>query len=202
MGGYQAAATDRDQAFFSDVFGRASPHVLTQYTPDRLATRAQEIVSVGGTALKAPDDIAQTLQRRAQKAFRLRPKELDTIRTLESQMRQLDKAIARDLDAIPQTITSVHGIGPMHGAGIVAEIGAIARFGSDDAVANYAGLAWRIHQSGNFDTEDRPLTRSGNKYLRYYLIEAGFVCATRNSKRSTSGNTVTPPTTPTSGRWC
>ena len=187
-GGYRAAAKDRDQAFFSDVFDRASQHVLTQYTPDRLATTplatlAQEIVSVGGTALKAPDDIAQTLQRLAQKAFRLRPKEsearrlslamyLDTIRTLESQMRQLEKTIARDLGAIPQTITSINSIGPVHGAGIVAEIGPIARFRSDDAVAKYAGLAWRIYQSGNFDAEDRPLTRSGNKYLRYYLIEA------------------------------
>ena len=187
-GGYRATAKDPNQAFFSDVFGRASQHVLTQYTPDRLATTplatvAQEIATVGGAALKAPDDIAQTLQRLAQKAFRLRPKEsaarqfslimhLDTIRTLESQMRQLDKAIARDLHAIPQTVTSIDGIGPVFGAGIVAEIGPVSRFPSDDAVAKYAGLTWRTHQSGTFDADDRPLTRSGNAYLRYYLIEA------------------------------
>lgn len=187
-GGYRATAKDRDQPFFSDVFGRASQHVLTQYTPDRvattpLATLAQEIAKVGGAALHAPDDIAQTLQRLAQKAFRLRPKEsearqfslimhLDTIRILEGQMRQLDKAIARDLDAIPQTVTSIDGIGPVFGAGIVAEIGPITRFPSDDAVAKFAGLTWRAHQSGKFDAEDRPLTRSGNAYLRYYLIEA------------------------------
>lgn len=187
-GGYRATAKDQNQAFFSDVFGRASQHVLTQYTPDRLATTplatvAQEIAAVGGAALKAPDDIAQTLQRLAQKAFRLRPKEsaarqfslimhLDTIRTLESQMRQLDKAIARDLHAIPQTVTSIDGIGPVFGAGIVAEIGPVSRFPSDDAVAKYAGLTWRTHQSGTFDADDRPLTRSGNAYLRYYLIEA------------------------------
>ena len=127
--------------------------------------------------------IAQTLHRLAQKAFRLRPKEsaarqfslimhLDTIRILEGQMRQLDKAIARDLDTIPQTVTSIDGIGPVFGAGIVAEIGPITRFPSDDAVAKFAGLTWRAHQSGPFDAEDRPLTRSGNAYLRYYLIEA------------------------------
>lgn len=187
-GGYRAAAKDPDQAFFSDVFGRASQHVLTQYTPDRVATTpvatlAQEMAAVGGAALKAPDDIAQTVHRLAHKAFRLKPKEaearqlslimhLDTIRILESQIRQLNKAIARDLDAIPQTLTSIPGIGPVYGAGIVAEIGPIARFRSDDAVAKYAGMAWRIHQSGNFVAEDRPLTRSGNRYLRYYLIEA------------------------------
>ena len=186
--GYRTLAKDADQPFFSDVFGRASQHVLTQYTPDLLATTplatiAQEIVAIGGPALKAPEDIAQSLQRLAQKAFRLRPQEtqarqfslvmhLDTIRTLESQIRQIDKAIARDLAAIPQTLTSINGIGPVYSAGIVAEIGPIARFPSDDALAKYAGLTWRAHQSGHFDAEDRALTRSGNTYLRYYLIEA------------------------------
>ena len=126
---------------------------------------AQEIAGIGGAALKAPDDIARTLQRLAQKAFRLRPKEsearqfslvmhLDTIRILESQIRQIDKAIVRDLQAIPQTVTSVAGIGPVFGAGIVAEIGPIARFPSDDALAKYARLTWRTHQSGKFDAED------------------------------------------------
>ena len=186
--GYRAAAKDDGQPFFTDVFGRASQHVLTQYTPDQvattpLATIAKEIAEIGGPALKAPDDIAHTLQRLAQKAFRLRPKEtearqfslvmhLDTIRTLESQIRQIERAIARDLAAIPQTVTSVAGIGPVYGDGIVAEIGPIARFPSDDALAKYAGLTWRAHQSGTLDAEDRPLTRSGNAYLRYYLIEA------------------------------
>ena len=119
----------------------------------------------------------------AHKAFRLRPKEsearqfslvmhLDTIRLLEGQMRQLDKAIARDLAAIPQTVTSIDGIGPVFGAGIVAEVGPVSRFSSDDSVAKYAGLTWRAHQSGTFAADDRPLTRSGNAYLRYYLIEA------------------------------
>ena len=187
-GGYRAVSKDPDQPFFSDVFGQASQHVLTQYTPDRLAqtplaTVAQEIADIGGAMLKAPDDIAHSLQRLAQKAFRLRPKEsqarqlsliihLDTIRNLERQIRQIDKAMARDLLAIPQTVTSVPGIGPVYGAGMVAEIGPIARFSSDDALAKYAGLTWRTHQSGPFDAEDRPLTRSGNTYLRYYLIEA------------------------------
>ena len=51
--------------------------------------------------------------------------------------------------------------GPVYSAGIVAEIGPIARFPSDDALAKYAGLTGRTHQSGHFDAEDRPLTRAG-----------------------------------------
>ena len=195
-GGYRAAAKDDDQPFFSDVFGKASQHVLTQYTPDRIATTplaqiAEEIAQIGGPTLKAPDNISQTLQKLAEKAFRLRPKEsqarqlslvmhLDTIRMLESQIRQIEKAIARDLQAIPQTVTSISGIGPVFGAGMVAEIGPVGRFRSDDALAKYAGLTWRAHQSGHFDAEDRPLTRSGNAYLRYYLIEAADRVRVRN----------------------
>lgn len=63
--------------------------------------------------------------------------------------------------AFAQTVTS--------NPGIVTEIGPIQR-SSDDALAKYAGLTWRTHQSGQFA---RPLTRSGNVYLQYDLIEAG-----------------------------
>lgn len=31
---------------------------------------------------------------------------------------------------------------------------------------------WRVHQSGNFQSEQTRMTKTGNKYLRYYLIEA------------------------------
>jgi transposase len=185
-GGY-AHARDT-HAFFSDVFGRASQHVLAQYTPDQLAltplaTLATDIAAVGGPRLQAPTDIAATLQTLARKAFRLHPQEtqarhlslvmhLDTIQALQRQLQALDKPIARELAAIPQTLTSIPGMGPVYGAGILAEIGPIGRFASDDALAKYAGLTWRTHQSGPFDAADRPLTRTGSSYLRYYLVEA------------------------------
>ncbi|GAW93210.1 transposase, partial [Calderihabitans maritimus] len=67
---------------------------------------------------------------------------------------------------------TVPGIGPVYTAGIVAEIGDISRFKNHNALAKFAGLTWRQHQSSKFSAEDIPLTRSGNYYLRYYLIEA------------------------------
>ncbi len=185
-GGYAQARTDG--AFFSDIFGQASQHVLAHYTPDQVAltpltTLATEIAAVGGNRLRAPDDIAATVQALARKAFRLHPQEsqarhlslvmhLDTIQALQRQLRALDKPLARELAALAQTLTSVPGIGPVYGAGILAEIGPVGRFPSDDALAKYAGLTWRTHQSGPFDAPDRPLTRSGSSYLRYYLVEA------------------------------
>ncbi|MDI6711444.1 MAG: transposase, partial [Bacillota bacterium] len=57
-------------------------------------------------------------------------------------------------------------------AGMIAEIGDIARFPSERALAQYAGLTWSRYQSGNFDAEDRSLSKTGNRYLRYYLVEA------------------------------
>jgi transposase len=36
----------------------------------------------------------------------------------------------------------------------------------------YAGLTWRPNQSGHCDADIRPLTRTGNVYLRYDVVEA------------------------------
>lgn len=57
-------------------------------------------------------------------------------------------------------------------SGILAEIGTITSFSSHDALAKYAGLTWRINESGNYSAKDTRMTKTGNKYLRYYLIEA------------------------------
>ena len=63
-------------------------------------------------------------------------------------------------------------IGPVLAGGIVAEIGDISAFHSSDALAKYAGLMWKSNQSGDFDGEDTPMSKAGNRYLRYYLGEA------------------------------
>ena len=39
-------------------------------------------------------------------------------------------------------------------------------------MAKFAGLKWRKHQSADFQAEETRLTRTGNRYLRYYLCEA------------------------------
>lgn len=57
-------------------------------------------------------------------------------------------------------------------AGILSEIGYIDAFHSQEALAKYAGLVWRENQSSRFIGEDTPLSKAGNAYLRYYLLEA------------------------------
>jgi len=70
-------------------------------------------------------------------------------------------------------LTSIPGIGSVYAAGIVAEIGDVTRFAGDEAkVAKMAGLKWRKSKSGERASEETPLTRRGNAYLRYYLCES------------------------------
>ena len=94
------------------------------------------------------------------------------MRALEKEIKTLDKAIEQQFDIIPNTLTSIPGIGKVYSAGIIAEIGDINRFASQAAVAKYAGLVWTQHQSGNFEAQHTRLIKSGNRFLRYYLLEA------------------------------
>ncbi len=94
------------------------------------------------------------------------------MRALDSQIKVLDKAIEQQFEIIPNTMTSIPGIGKVYSAGIIAEIGDINRFQSQASVAKFAGLVWTQHQSGEFEAQDRKLIKSGSRFLRYYQLEA------------------------------
>ena len=95
-----------------------------------------------------------------------------TMRALDRQIKVLDKAIEQQFEIIPNTLTSISGIGKVYSAGIIAEIGNVNRFHSQASVAKFAGLVWKQHQSGEFEAQDTKLIKSGNRFLRYYLLEA------------------------------
>lgn len=96
------------------------------------------------------------------------------IKTIKEQIKELDKAIEKLLVTIPesQCLMSIPGIGKVYCAGILAEIGQIERFEDQAKLAKYAGLYWKRKQSGSYESERTSLTRTGNHYLRYYLVEA------------------------------
>ena len=57
------------------------------------------------------------------------------------QEKRLGQAIAQDLEAIPHTLDTTPGLGPVFCAGIIAEIGGVERFQYEEAkVARYAGF--------------------------------------------------------------
>jgi transposase len=174
-----------------DPFGATSLAVLEQFTTEELVQRPLEDLAAfvheqGRGRFADPDEVAATLQRAARDSYRL-DRVLDepvtlvlgttlaTIRTLQAHLKAVDKTIARELLAIPpsrRTIDSVPGLGPVWTAGLIAEIGDIWRFADDAALAKYAGLVWNPQESGSFQAQDTPLSKAGNAYLRYYLVEA------------------------------
>jgi transposase len=96
------------------------------------------------------------------------------IQTLKKQIKELDKSIIALFEIVPEAkcLTSIPGIGLVYAAGIIAEIGQIERFDNEAQLAKYAGLYWKKSQSGNYESERTPMTRTGNQYLRYYMVEA------------------------------
>lgn len=95
-----------------------------------------------------------------------------TIRTLKTSLKEINKAIEQEFSAFTNTLASVQGIGPVYAAGIYAQIGDISKFDSDSKLAKFAGITWRKIQSGKFNAEETRLTKTGSNFLRYYLVEA------------------------------
>ncbi|QNK39325.1 IS110 family RNA-guided transposase [Caproicibacter fermentans] len=141
------------------------------------------IVKSGRGRFANPEATAKAVQTAAKGSYRL-PKTVNdsvnqamsvsiaAMRALESQIKTLDKAIEQQFEIIPNTLTSVPGIGKVYSAGIIAEIGDIHRFQSQASLAKFAGLVWSQHQSGDYEAENTHLIKSGNRFLRYYLLEA------------------------------
>ncbi|WP_212963342.1 IS110 family transposase, partial [Cohnella xylanilytica] len=141
------------------------------------------VARCGKNRFENPQDVAQALQKAARSSYRLPKAMADAvnlamasniriIRSLQEQAKSLQKAIEEHLATIPQTLTSVPGIGPIFAAGILSEIGDIQRFPNQMALAKYAGLAWTESQSGDFKGVESRLIKSGNRYLKYYFTEA------------------------------
>lgn len=173
---------------FSDPFGATSMAVMEELEPETIAEMSlEELVEFlqdkGKNRFEKPKEIAQYLQKLARSSYRLNKTmqdpvnislsvTLSTIQHIESQVKRLDKEIAKLMKGMSQTLTSVKGIGDVYAAGLIAEIGDIKRFKDHHALAKYAGLVWNQNQSGEFESQETARMRTGNKYLRYYLIQA------------------------------
>jgi transposase len=160
------------------------------FTLDELAELPLEafcnlIQEKGRGRFKQPERIAKAIQRAIRSSYRLGSVAQESIdivlgilvceiRALEKNIRELDKAIEQLVVVIPeyQCLTSIPGIGKVYAAGLIAEIGQIERFEDQTKLAKYAGLSWKVKQSGNYQSQNTPLTKQGNRYFRYYLVEA------------------------------
>jgi hypothetical protein len=117
------------------------------------------------------------------------------IQALQQEIQAVDADIERCLQAesYPEVawLDSIPGLGKVFSAAIAAEIAGIQRFAApqkwdpkhksfrqrnardvEDALAKYAGLWWPQNASGQFDAEERPLSKRGNSFLRFFTLLA------------------------------
>lgn len=187
------AVLDKSEQPFSDKFGATAIAVMQDfYSPEEIASMPLEdlisyIMEKGKKRFSEPEKVATLLQKAARDSYRMDKAAYEpintaiaasytVIQTLEKQIKELDKAILKTVKGLHSneydSLISIRGIGPVYAAGIISEIGFISRFNKEEKLAKFAGLTWRKKQSGRFTAENTRLTKSGNKYLRYYLTEA------------------------------
>jgi len=169
------------EAMLTDFF--SPEEIMSMPTDDLVAFLCEK--SKGRFA--DPESVAGILKRAAAESYRLDKVLYEPINTaiassfnclsaFEKEIKSVDKAIERlavgQSGNEYQILKSVPGIGPVYASGILAEIGSGSAFHSQDALAKYAGLVWLRSQSGEFDADDTPMSKAGNHYLRYYLVEA------------------------------
>jgi len=181
---------------FCEVWGATSATLLTEFSVAEIAAMSlpqltKLIQEYGRKQFDDPQATARHVQRTLQNSFPVTA-DLDAaltnvlqiawahIRGLEKLMRRLDRDIAQRMQRIPNPLLSVPGLGPVITAGIVAEIAEIQRFPDHPQLAKFVGLVWRKHASGQFVGEETRLAKTGNVYLRYYLIEGANLMRQHN----------------------
>lgn len=158
---------------------------LDEISQMKLEALAERLNKAGKGRFSDPEKLAKAIQKAIRDSYRIGKvlqNSVDVVLAsyariiagLKKQIQTLDKSIESLCAIIPEarSLMSVPGIGPVYTAGLIAEIGQIDRFDNEAQLAKYAGLYWKVSQSGTFRAERTPRTHTGNEYLRYYLIEA------------------------------
>lgn len=189
----ELATLDKSLQPFSNHYGATASAMLTDFLSpeDILNTSVEDLVDFlrvnGKNRFEDPFKTAALLQEAARNSYRLDKclyepltisiaSSFNCLKTYESEIKSVSKSIEKAIKGFNPNeyicLNSIPGIGPVYAAGILAEIGTIASFSSHNAFAKYAGLTWLENQSGDFKADDTSLSKAGNSYLRYYLIEA------------------------------
>lgn len=188
---------------FSDNFGATAVEVLLEFkTTEEIVNSSLEdltefLISASNNSFKNPELIAKELKAAARNSYRLDKMAYDSINIsiassmnlinfYQSEIKALEKQILNLIKGLNNTyyniLKSIPGIGPVYAAGLLAEIGEIDQFPNDAALAKYAGLTWRKSESGNFVAQETRMTKTGNTYLRYFLIQAANTVRMSNAE--------------------
>ena len=85
---------------------------------------------------------------------------------LERELRQAARGDARVV-----LLKTIPGVGDLLGLTLASEIGDVARFATPRKLIGYAGLAPRVHQSGD-RSRTGALSKAGSRTLRWAAVEA------------------------------
>ncbi|QAT40188.1 IS110 family transposase [Clostridium sp. JN-9] len=187
------ALLDGEEHPFSNKYGATASSILTDFlsSEDIANASIEELVEFINTKsrkrISDPQMTAKILQQAARNSYRLdkclyEPLTIsiacsfNCIQAFEKELSTINKAIEKAVMGMNpveyQILMSIPGFGPVYSSGILAELGSVHAFPNNDAIAKYAGIVWKENQSGDFKAENTPMNKAGNRYLRYYLIEA------------------------------
>jgi transposase len=109
-------------------------------------------------------------------------------RDLTAQLALVEADIAREaaIDPIVRRLQTVHGIGPVLGLMLRAEIGDVSRFPTPAHLASYAGLVPQVDSSATHTHYGR-ITKAGSPWLRWALVEVGVQTLRRQDPRGRWG---------------
>lgn len=141
---FKKYSTMTQEKVFSDTFSTTALAVYDEFeSAEALADMDLHeltafIMEKGKNRFPNPNAVAKAIQKAARSSYRL-PKTVNdsvnqvlsisitSIKALEAQIKEFDKAIATQMELLPNVLISIPGIGPVFSAGIMAEIGDINR---------------------------------------------------------------------------
>ncbi|MDR1542002.1 MAG: IS110 family transposase [Clostridiales bacterium] len=189
----ELAVIDNENQPFSNRFGATAAAVPAEFlsTEDIASMPLAELAAFanqkGRGRFDNPEFTAQLLQKAARDSCRLDKclsepialalaSSFNCLKACEKEVKAVEKAILQAIKGFNthehQCIASIPGIGPVYAAGALSEIGTIKAFKSHESLAKHAGITWPPNESGKFKADDSRLSRQGNAYLRYCLLEA------------------------------
>lgn len=106
---------------------------------------------------------------------------LKSFELLHSQQRAMYRRLEKHTkqDPLTKRLQTIPSIGPATAAAFVATIDDPNRFPDAEKVAAYLGLTPSVYQSGETEYRGR-ITKTGDKLLRWLLVEAAHVLLTRS----------------------
>lgn len=178
---------------FSNKYGATAEAILTEFmtNEDLVHVSIEDLIDFinrkSRGRISNPAETASLLQAAAKNSYRLDKclyepltvsisSSFNCISAFNKELKAIDAAILKAVKGLNpveyQVINSIPGIGKVFSSAILAEIGSIRCFPNNNALAKYCGIVWKANDSGDFSAENTPMSKAGNRYLRYYIIEA------------------------------